>query len=75
MESFGSLRARGMDHYLEVLLRGPGALDRSEVLHQARMEGTFTAEHEAFWAMAQQQLGASEATRALVRVLPMHRRQ
>lgn len=62
-----------LDHYLEVLLLKPGALDRSEALHQARGEGTFTAEHEAFWAMAQQQLGESEGTKALVKALLLHR--
>ncbi|MFJ8637486.1 IS21 family transposase [Streptomyces sp. NPDC093568] len=64
-----------LDHYLEVLLRKPGALDRSEALHQARAEGTFTAEHEAFWAMAQRQLGEIEGTKSLVRVLLLHRHQ
>lgn len=64
-----------LDHYLEVLLRKPGALDRSEALHQARTEGTFTTEHEAFWALAQQQLGEIEGTKALVRVLLLHRHQ
>ncbi|MEV6501529.1 IS21 family transposase [Streptomyces prunicolor] len=64
-----------LDHYLEVLLRKPGALDRSEALHQARAEGTFTAAHEAFWAMAKQQLGESDGTAALVRVLLLHRHQ
>ncbi|MFF7704516.1 hypothetical protein [Streptomyces lydicus] len=48
-----------------MLLRKRGALDRSEALHQARAEGTFTAEHEAFWAMAQQQLGEIEGMKAL----------
>lgn len=37
-----------LDRYLEVLLRKPRALDRSEALHQARAEDTFTAEHGAF---------------------------
>ncbi|MGA5454821.1 Mu transposase domain-containing protein, partial [Streptomyces umbrinus] len=64
-----------LDHYLEVLLRKPGALERSEALHQARTEGSFTAEHEAFWAMAKHQLGDSEGTTALVRVLLLHRHQ
>ncbi|WP_427925258.1 IS21 family transposase [Streptomyces sp. cg40] len=64
-----------LDHYLEVLLRKPGALDRSEALHQARAEGTFTAAHEAFWAMAKQQLGEDDGTTALVRVLLLHRHQ
>ncbi|MDX2546864.1 Mu transposase domain-containing protein [Streptomyces sp. WI04-05B] len=64
-----------LDHYLEVLLRKPGALDRSEALHQARAEGTFAAAHEAFWAMAKQQLGESDGTAVLVRVLLLHRHQ
>ncbi|MFJ8531758.1 IS21 family transposase [Streptomyces sp. NPDC093591] len=64
-----------LDHYLEVLLRKPGALQGSEALHQARAEGTFTAEHEAFWALAKQQLGESEGTKALVRILLLHRHQ
>ena len=36
-----------LDHYLEALLTKPGALERSEALHQARAEGTYTAVHEA----------------------------
>lgn len=64
-----------LDHYLEVLLRKPGPLDRSEALHQARAEDTFTAAHEAFWVMAKQQLGESDGTAALVRILLLHRHQ
>ncbi|MFG2127068.1 hypothetical protein ACGFNV_04605 [Streptomyces sp. NPDC048751] len=33
------------------------------------------AEHEAFWAMAQRQLGEIEGAKALVRVLLLHRHQ
>lgn len=51
------------------------ALDRSEALHQARAEGTFTAAHEAFWAVAKQQLSEDDGTTALVRVLLLHRHQ
>ncbi|XKK60584.1 IS21 family transposase [Streptomyces sp. ARC32] len=75
------LAGRGLEHlvldhhYLEVLLRKPGALDRSEALHQARARGTFTAAHEAFWAMAKQQLGEDDGTTALVRMLLLHRHQ
>ncbi|MGQ4388847.1 hypothetical protein [Streptomyces sp. SAS_270] len=42
---------------------------------QARAEGTFTAEHEAFWALAKQQLGEIDGTKALVRILLLHRHQ
>ncbi|AVH54702.1 hypothetical protein C4B68_01450 [Streptomyces dengpaensis] len=52
-----------LDHYLEALLTRPGALERSEALHQARAAGTFTAVHEAFWAAARKALGGTEGTR------------
>jgi transposase len=64
-----------LDHYLEALLLKPGALDRSQALHQARTEGTFTAEHEAFWALTKRQLGESDGTKVLVKVLLLHRHQ
>jgi len=41
-----------LDHYLEILLRKPGALPGAAALAQARAAGTFTAAHEAFWAAA-----------------------
>jgi hypothetical protein len=36
-----------LDHYLEILLRKPGALPGATALVQARASKTFTAEHEA----------------------------
>ncbi|MER5717547.1 IS21 family transposase [Streptomyces sp. NPDC002132] len=64
-----------LDHYLEALLIKPGALERSEALHQARAAGTFTAVHEAFWAAAKKALGDTDGTKALVKVLLLHRHQ
>jgi hypothetical protein len=62
-----------LDHYLEVLGRKPGALPGATALVQARANGTFTAEHEAFWALARARLGDGAGTRALVEVLLLHR--
>jgi transposase len=62
-----------LDHYLEVLARKPGALPGATALAQARAGGTFTAEHEAFWAAARAAHGDSGGTRALVEVLLLHR--
>ncbi|MFG2785743.1 IS21 family transposase [Streptomyces prunicolor] len=62
-----------LDHYLEVLLRKPGALAGSEALDQARLDGTFTATHEALWAAAKSALGDVDGTKALVKVLLLHR--
>ncbi|MEO9220250.1 MAG: IS21 family transposase, partial [Mycobacteriaceae bacterium] len=62
-----------LDHYLEILLRKPGALPGATALVQARATGVFTGEHEAFWAAARKQLGDSGGTRALIEVLLLHR--
>jgi len=60
-------------HYLEILLREPGALPGATALAQARAVGVFTGEHEAFWAAARKARGDAAGTRALVEVLLLHR--
>ena len=62
-----------LDHYLEILLRKPGALPGATALVQARAAGTFTPAHEAFWAAARKALGDGPGTRSLVEVLLLHR--
>jgi transposase len=62
-----------LDHYLEVLLRKPGALPGSTALAHARAAGVFTAAHEAFWAAARKTDGDAGGTRALIDVLLLHR--
>jgi transposase len=62
-----------LDHYLEILLRKPGALPGATALVQARAAGTFTPAHEAFWAAARKALGDGPGTRVLVEVLLLHR--
>jgi transposase len=63
-----------LDHYLEILLRKPGALPGSAALVQARASGAFTSVHEAFWAAARARHGDGPGTRALIGVLLLHRR-
>jgi hypothetical protein len=63
-----------LDHYLEILLRKPGALPGATALVQARAAGVFTPTHDAFWAAARERLGDGAGTRALVEVLLLHRR-
>jgi transposase len=46
-----------LDHYLEALVRKPGALPGATALAQARAAGTFTATHDAFWAAARAAAG------------------
>ncbi|MDF2709803.1 MAG: family transposase, partial [Nonomuraea muscovyensis] len=62
-----------LDHYLEILLKKPGALPGSTALEQARRSGKFTREHEAWWAAARRAHGEAEGTRALIEVLLLHR--
>ncbi len=62
-----------LDHYLEVLLRKPGALPGATALEQARAAGRFTVVHDAWWAAARKAHGDTQGTRALIEVLLLHR--
>ncbi len=62
-----------LDHYLEVLVRKPGALPGATALAHARAAGTFTSAHEAFWAATRKTHGDAGGTRVLVEVLLLHR--
>lgn len=64
-----------LDHYLELLLRRPGALPGATALEQARAAGRFTPIHDAWWAAACKIHGDAEGTRALIQVLLLHRHQ
>lgn len=63
-----------LDHYLEALVRKPGALPGATALEQARSAGKFTPVHDAWWAAARKAHGDAEGTRALIEVLLLHRR-
>jgi Mu transposase, C-terminal domain len=62
-----------LDHYLEGLLRKPGALPGSTVLEQARLSGRFTPVHDAWWGAARKAHGDKAGTRALIEVLMLYR--
>jgi transposase len=63
-----------LDHYLEILVRKPGALPGATALVQARAAGTFTKTHQRFWDAARRHGGDQAGTRALIDVLLQHRR-
>jgi hypothetical protein len=70
----GKARSRlELDHYLEGLLRKPGALPGATALEQARATGKFTPVHDAWWAAARKAHGDAEGTPALIEVLLLHR--
>jgi transposase len=62
-----------LDHYLEALVRKPGALPGSTALDQARAAGRFTPVHDAWWAAARKAHGDAAGTRALIEILLLHR--
>lgn len=62
-----------LDHYLELLVRKPGALAGATALAQARARGLFTDAHQAFWDRARSAHGDGAGTRALIEVLLLHR--
>lgn len=62
-----------LDHYLEALVRKPGALPGATALEQARAAGKFTPLHDAWWTAARKAHGDATGTRALIEVLLLHR--
>ena len=62
-----------LDHYLEVLVRKPGALPNATALAQAKACGAFTASHQRYLDAAREAHGDGPGTRALVEVLLAHR--
>lgn len=62
-----------LDHYLEVLVRKPGALAGATALASARASGAFTPTHQRFWDTARRAHGDAGGTRCLVGVLLLHR--
>ncbi|MGW4652675.1 IS21 family transposase [Kitasatospora sp. NPDC004289] len=62
-----------LDHYLEALVRKPGALPGATALDQARSAGRFTPVHDAWWAAVRKAHGEREGTRALIEVLLLGR--
>jgi len=62
-----------LDHYLEVLVRKPGALPGATALAQARAAGVFTDTHQRFWDRARGLHGDGAGTRVLIEALLLHR--
>lgn len=67
------LESLTLDHYLEVLVRKPGALPGATALAQAKACGAFTPSHQRYWDTARRVMGDARGTRALVEVLLAHR--
>jgi transposase len=62
-----------LDHYLELLARKPGGLERSLALSQERDRGAWPACFDELWQALAGRYGASEAARQMVDVLVLVR--
>jgi transposase len=62
-----------LDHYLELLARKPGGLQRSLALAQERDRGAWPGCFDELWAQISERYGASEAARQMVDVLMLAR--
>ncbi len=62
-----------LDHYLEALIRKPGAFPGATALEQARSAGRFAPVHGAWWVQARKVHGERDGTRALIEVLLLNR--
>lgn len=62
-----------LDHYLEALLKKPGALAGSTALEQWRAQGRWPAAYDLFWGTLKTRQGKQDGTRAMIEVLMLGR--
>ncbi|MDR3741874.1 MAG: hypothetical protein P4L40_22870, partial [Terracidiphilus sp.] len=64
-----------LEHYLDTLEKKPGALAGSTALEQCRAQGRWPRSYDRFWEMATERIGRAAATRMMIDVLQLERRQ
>jgi hypothetical protein len=62
-----------LEHYLDALLKKPGALAGSTALEQCRAQGRWPASYDRFWEVLRQRQGKAAGTRAMIDVLLLAR--
>jgi transposase len=62
-----------LEHYLEVLMKKPGALSGSTPLEQWRSRGRWPEIYDRFWGILKQRQGKQEGTRSMIEVLMLGR--
>jgi transposase len=68
--SFGrSERVLNLEHYLEVLLKKPGALAGSTPLEQWRAKGRWPGSYDKFWKILNERHGKQDGTRAMIELI------
>jgi len=64
-----------LEHYLDTFEKKPGALAGSTALEQCRAQGRWPRSYDRFWEMATARIGRAAATRMMIDVLLLERRQ
>ena len=73
--SFGrSEKVLDLEHYLEVLLKKPGALAGSTPLEQWRARGRWPQSYDKFWKILKERHGKQDGTRAMVELIMLGRK-
>jgi transposase len=62
-----------LEHYLDVLMKKPGAMAGSTALEQGRAQGCWPASYDRFWEVLRERQGKQAGTRAMVEVLLLAR--
>lgn len=62
-----------LEHYLEVLMKKPGALSGSTPLEQWRARGRWPESYDQFWEILRKRQGKQEGTRAMIEVVMLGR--
>jgi transposase len=62
-----------LDHYLDVLMKKPGAMAGSTALEQCRAQGRWPASYDRFWWLSSERNGRQSGTRVMIEVLLLSR--
>jgi len=62
-----------LEHYLDVLVKKPGALAGSTALKQCRAQGRWPSSYDRFWSIISEREDRSAGTRAMIEVLRLSR--
>jgi transposase len=72
--SFGrSEKVLDLEHYLEVLVKKPGALAGSTPLEQWRARGRWPESYDKFWKILKERHGKQDGTRAIIELIMLGR--
>jgi transposase len=73
--SFGRCeKVLDLEHYLEVLLKKPGALAGSTPLEQWRSRGRWPESYDKFWKILNERQGKQDGTRAMIELIMLGRK-